>query len=563
MTKSIKFIFHKGNKEETSGYVYVQIIENRERTYRSLKLPRFEEKYWDYKTQRVKKSKNIDYINYNDIIETFLSEIIKEGKSLEKFDELNNRISFLKYFERVLSSTKLEMKHGTRLKYRTVYKKLVEYLKHKGKGDLLFSQITIEFLDDLNNYMKQTGMETNSVIHYLKIIRIILRKSQKDRSISNLYDPFTRFEFDKKEKKRKETLSKDEIQYIKDFKIDNERIEKVRNLFLFQFFTGGMRVSDLTILRYNNFVNGRISYRMFKTKNEINIPITKLHLSILRSLITFKTKMSDFILEDREFKDKLDEKISNYFKVNKPTRPSPIRRDPPYFLLEKIPYSIFLEVQSYGFIQTSNFIKSLTYNELFKEYKNLLYFIENRGIIKNMGFSSDTHFSINLETKFNSIPINQWDFLSDLIKKRIEELDKLYFDNSLKELTDLGTGKKTKNSFIFKILKDKDFESIKDDNNFSNVTLEQYQKINKSGIVYNRNLKELQKLLKIEKSLKTHLPRVSFTNIMINTEGVSPHDIKETLGHSSISITDEYLKTGFNDGRVDEVISNKLGNQFS
>lgn len=563
MTKSIKFIFHKGSKEETSGYVYVQTIENRQRSYRSLKLPRFEERYWDYNSQRVKKSKNIDYTIYNEVIETFLSDILKEGKSLEKFDELNNRNSFLKYFERVLSSTKLEMKHGTRLKYQSVYKKLVDFLKHKGKDELLFSQITTELLDDLSNYMKLTGMETNSVIHYLKIIRIILRKSQKDRSISTVYDPFIRFEFDKKEKKRKETLNKVEIQYIKDYKIDNKRLEKVRNLFLFQFFTGGMRVSDLTILRYSNFVNGRINYRMFKTKNEINIPITKLHLSILRSLTTLKTKMSDFISKDEEIKKSFDEKINNLFKENKPIRPTPIRREPSSSLLTKIPYSIFLSSHPYTISLTYNFIESLKFNELISEQKNLSSFIENQGKITETGFSVNSQFSLNLEKTYNSKPLKEWEFLLNLLNNRINELDNLFFNNTLKELTELGTNKKTKNSFIFKILTDKDFENIKEDNNFSNISLEQYKKINKSGIVYNRNLKELQKLLNIEKSLKTHLPRVSFTNIMINTEGVSPHDIKETLGHSSISITDEYLKTGFNDGRIDEVISNKLGNQFT
>ena len=190
MSKSVKFVFHKGRKEDKMGYVYVLMIENRDRTYRSLKLPRLEEKYWDEKSQRVKKSKNIDYTKYNDFIDSFLSDIIREWKTLDKFDEFNNRNSFIDYFKKVLSSTKLEMKHGTRLKYNTVFKKLFDYLKHKKKNDLLFSQITPEFLDDLNNYMKLSGMEIDSVIHYLKIIRIILRKSQKDRNIPYVYDPF-------------------------------------------------------------------------------------------------------------------------------------------------------------------------------------------------------------------------------------------------------------------------------------------------------------------------------------------------------------------------------------
>ena len=201
---------------------------------------------------------------------------------------------------------------------------------------------------------------------------------------------------------------------------------------MFQFFTGGMRVSDLTLLRYNNFINGRISYKMFKTNNEINIPITKLHLSVLRSLIPLKTQMSDFYSTDKEYKETLDNKIKNYFKETKPTRPSPIRREPPYFLLEKIPYSVYLEVHSYGFIQTTYLINSLTYYELKKEFENLNSFIKMKGIIGNKGFSSDTIFTLNFENKYKSKEIKEWDFLLDLVKKRIEKLEVLFFENTLR-----------------------------------------------------------------------------------------------------------------------------------
>ena len=80
-----------------------------------------------------------------------------------------------------------------------------------------------------------------------------------------------------------------------------------------------------------------------------------------------------------------------------------------------------------------------------------------------------------------------------------------------------------------------------------------YKRINKSSIVYNRDLKKLQDHIGLEKTLKSHLPRTSFTNIMMMGD-VNHRDISNTLGHSSISITDEYLKTGFKNDGVDQVI---------
>jgi site-specific recombinase XerD len=92
-----------------------------------------------------------------------------------------------------------------------------------------------------------------------------------------------------------------------------------------------------------------------------------------------------------------------------------------------------------------------------------------------------------------------------------------------------------------------------DQDNFTNVPQELYKKLHSAGVIYNRNLKELQTFLGIQKTLKTHLPRTSFTNIMMRGK-VNHRDISNTLGHSTISITDEYLKTGFTNEGVNSVI---------
>lgn len=123
----------------------------------------------------------------------------------------------------------------------------------------------------------------------------------------------------------------------------------------------------------------------------------------------------------------------------------------------------------------------------------------------------------------------------------------------------MGTSKETRNNFIFQKLKENDFGPYLDNENFSMVSEELYDRINKTSIVYNRDLKNLQKLLNFKKTLKSHLPRTTFTNIMMKGK-VNHRDISNTLGHSSISITDEYLRTGFNNEGVDSVIKGTSDN---
>ena len=120
------------------------------------------------------------------------------------------------------------------------------------------------------------------------------------------------------------------------------------------------------------------------------------------------------------------------------------------------------------------------------------------------------------------------------------------------ELTEKGLGK-DKNKFVFQFLNDEDFLNVDHKNDFSKLTEEQYVALNKRTIVYNRNLKDLQELVGITKTLRSHLPRISYTNLMLNLDGVSIYDISESLGHSSIAITDEYLKTGFRKDKTDDI----------
>ena len=86
---STKFIFHKINKHNKEGYIYLLKIDNRIKKYQSLKLPKLLEIYWNEKKQRVRINSVIDHAQYNNKIEKILkklnnddSEIRPENKDL-------------------------------------------------------------------------------------------------------------------------------------------------------------------------------------------------------------------------------------------------------------------------------------------------------------------------------------------------------------------------------------------------------------------------------------------------------------------------------------------------
>ncbi|MDG1037126.1 MAG: site-specific integrase [Crocinitomicaceae bacterium] len=104
------------------------------------------------------------------------------------------------------------------------------------------------------------------------------------------------------------------------------------------------------------------------------------------------------------------------------------------------------------------------------------------------------------------------------------------------------------NKFIVTCLNERYFENVEFNDN-TNLTKTQYNHIQSKITVYNRNLKKLSKLTGTNIRITSHTPRHTFTNLLL-TEGTDVYSISKSLGHSRLSITENYLKD-FDTERVD------------
>lgn len=141
----------------------------------------------------------------------------------------------------------------------------------------------------------------------------------------------------------------------------------------------------------------------------------------------------------------------------------------------------------------------------------------------------------------------------DKYLKRLDNKEDIVIDidsilaKSLKEnITNLN-----RQSFIFPILDDKQFTNIGVENKFSNVTEEQYKRMKNCTIVYDRALKDLAKFCQMEIALSSHVSRHTFTNLVLMLKDVNMYDLQQMLRHSSLSITQKYLKDNFNISKQD------------
>jgi site-specific recombinase XerD len=108
---------------------------------------------------------------------------------------------------------------------------------------------------------------------------------------------------------------------------------------------------------------------------------------------------------------------------------------------------------------------------------------------------------------------------------------------------------KRKDDFVFPFLDKKVF----DNNRGELLNEKQYKYIKNKSIVYNRKLKLIQKQLDIETNLTSHVARHSFANFLLELGNVSIYDISNLMRHSSLQITEQYLRRNFDPKKLDDL----------
>jgi site-specific recombinase XerD len=174
---------------------------------------------------------------------------------------------------------------GTHLRFETVLTHTGSFIKdHYGKEDMNFNELKYDFITEFEHYLKsQKEISHNTVIRYLKIFKKIVLIALKNEWIPR--DPFSRYTMTMKEVK-KGYLTKEELQalYSKEFGI--ERLEHVRDIFLFCCYTG-LSYADVQKLTPDNISKGLdgefwIFVERTKTGASSNVPLLPIALEMIQ-----------------------------------------------------------------------------------------------------------------------------------------------------------------------------------------------------------------------------------------------------------------------------------------
>lgn len=200
-----------------------------------------------------------------------------EKTIVELFSEHNRNV-------RLLADKGEDYSRATAQRYETSLLHIQNFIKLKYKvNDLPLSKINQEFIKGLELYLKTVrNCNHNTTVKYIKNFKKIIYNAFQNGWIKQ--DPFANVKLRLK-KVDKGFLSEEELETIINKKFSVQRLECVRDIFVFGCFTG-LAYSDLKNLSPGNLVKGEdgkmwIHTKRIKTGNECHIPLLPAALEIL------------------------------------------------------------------------------------------------------------------------------------------------------------------------------------------------------------------------------------------------------------------------------------------
>lgn len=195
---------------------------------------------------------------------------------LSLFDDFNNQLS------KSVGTTICKVTFGRYLRTRAI---LAKFIKTRyNLSDISIRKVNLQFIEDFECYLRtERRLGTNMVYKYMQYLKKIVRRAFNSGIIRQY--PFENYNL-KKEKVRVGFLSEEELLAIMNKPITIERLEKIRDVFVFSCFTGlaYVDVAKLTTNEISTFFDGKkwILTERQKNDNTVNVPLFKVPQFIIK-----------------------------------------------------------------------------------------------------------------------------------------------------------------------------------------------------------------------------------------------------------------------------------------
>lgn len=206
-----------------------------------------------------------------------------------------NPISLIEFARQYQADLKSKGQIGTHNRVKTVINKLTDYTK---TTDLNFDDFDLAFLKKYERYLREVIKNSQNTIHAnLKVFRSLFNTAIREELIEPELNPFSKFKMSTT-KTTKEYLTEDELRAVQELSLQRGTVmDHHRNMYVLAAYAGGLRISDLLQLRWQNYDGTHIKLITQKTKESIPIKLPSTALQIIESYSVAlpEKKPTDFI----------------------------------------------------------------------------------------------------------------------------------------------------------------------------------------------------------------------------------------------------------------------------
>lgn len=305
---TIKAVLRKKPNKEGLYPIVVRITKNRKSSF-VYTGQYIELKYWDEKNFRVKRS-HPNSNRLNNFIAKRLSEIndtLLETVSEDKKASIQNIKGKIKKEEEHIDFFKVAELHLSNLDNR---KQIAQAKNEKGRlkvfSDFL-KKTSIEIEDVTPTLLKKfqahllvkKELSERTVSNYLILIRTIYNLAINEGYVDRKFYPFGKGKIQIKiPESLKIGLNKIEVkklELIEDL-TDSERY--TLDVWLLSFYFAGIRVRDVLELKWEDFIDGRLHYRMSKNSKLVTLKIPNKAQSILEKYKPFSKENKGYVFPE-------------------------------------------------------------------------------------------------------------------------------------------------------------------------------------------------------------------------------------------------------------------------
>lgn len=258
---SFKFIIQSGKRDREGlcpVYLRITAYYSVKHLYTRLKI---QPRHWNKKKGTVRES-HPDHLRLNQFLEDFLFKA-KENYKFEMKPKRIKEQTLTGFINQTIHSYLENGQLGAAEKMKNLRNKLILFCGY----NLPLHKVDKQFILAFEAHLKQIGNRTNTIANNLSDLRTVMNRASGEGLILG-DSPFKGVKI-KTEKTERRVLSKSEIDRLVNLRQESLALD----LFLFSFFGGGIRFSDLVTLTWDSVNGDSLKFRMRKTNKPFTIPL--------------------------------------------------------------------------------------------------------------------------------------------------------------------------------------------------------------------------------------------------------------------------------------------------